>query len=156
MATLQSIFGAPVIPMDSIADLEKAAPNLMVYAIPAILIFTLLEYGISHFSEHKSYENKETIGSVLIGLGNLAVNLLMKMVLLYAAIWIYNLLPWRINLNWWTLPICFVAYDFCSYWSHRISHFNRFFWATHVVHHSAEHYNLTVAFRQSWVQHFKT
>ncbi|MGV3547797.1 MAG: DUF4833 domain-containing protein, partial [Pedobacter sp.] len=36
-----------------------------------------------------------------------------------------------------------------------MSHFNRFFWASHVVHHSAEHYNLTVAFRQSWVQHVK-
>ena len=156
MATLQFIFGASPIPLDSIADLEKAAPNLMVYALPAVLLFTLIEYGVSYFSDHKSYEKRETFGSVMIGLGNLAVNLLMKMVLLYAAVWIYNLLPWRVELNWWTLIACFVAYDCCSYWSHRISHFNRFFWATHVVHHSAEHYNLTVAFRQSWVQHFKT
>jgi sterol desaturase/sphingolipid hydroxylase (fatty acid hydroxylase superfamily) len=156
MATLQSIFAASPIPLDSIADLEEAAPNLMVYALPAVLFFTLIEFSVSYFSEHKSYENKETLGSVLVGLGNLAVNLLMKTVLFFGAVWIYNMLPWRMELNWWTLIACFVIYDCCSYWSHRISHFNRFFWATHVVHHSAEHYNLTVAFRQSWVQHFKT
>jgi sterol desaturase/sphingolipid hydroxylase (fatty acid hydroxylase superfamily) len=50
---------------------------------------------------------------------------------------------------------CLLVNDFCSYWAHRISHFNRFFWATHVVHHTAENYNLTVSFRLSWVQHFK-
>lgn len=153
---LNSIFGAVRISFDDIHQLQKSAPNLLVYAMPAIFFFTTLEYGLSHFSKHKSYEHKETIGSLFVGIGNLVVNLLMKAVLFYAAVWMYNLLPWRMQLNWWTLIPCFMIYDCCSYWSHRISHFNRFFWATHVVHHSAEHYNLTVAFRQSWVQHFKT
>lgn len=151
-----SVFGAVRIPADQIHQLEKSAPNLMVYALPVVFAFTLLEGFLSHISEHKTYEKKETIGSLFIGLGNLAVNLLMKMVLLFGALWIYNALPWRMELSWWMLAPCFILYDCCSYWSHRISHFNRFFWATHVVHHSAEHYNLTVAFRQSWVQHFKT
>lgn len=163
MASLQSfwqnfisIFGAARIPVNDIHQLEKSAPDLLIYALPFVFFCTALECGFSHFAEHKSYEKKETIGSLFIGLGNLVVNLLMKAILLYGAVWIYNMLPWRMNLNWWTLIPCFIFYDCCSYWSHRISHFNRFFWATHVVHHSAEHYNLTVAFRQSWVQHFKT
>lgn len=150
-----SIFGAQEIPAGQIHHLERNAPNLMVYALPVVLVFALLEGLLSHFGEHKTHESRETFGSVLIGAGNLAVNMLLKVALMYGALWIYNALPWRMELNWWTLPICFVAYDCCSYWSHRISHFNRFFWATHVVHHSAEHYNLTVAFRQSWVQHLK-
>lgn len=153
---LNSLFGAVRINIDDIHQLQKDAPNILVYALPAIVLFTLLEYLLSHFSKHKSYEHKETVASLMIGIGNLVVNLLMKAVLLYAAVWIYNLLPWRMQMNWWTLIPCFIVYDCCSYWSHRISHFNRFFWATHVVHHSADHYNLTVAFRQSWVQHFKT
>lgn len=151
-----SMFGALTMPMDQVQFLEKSAPNLMVYALPVVLVCTVLEAFVSHFGERHHYERKETIGSLLIGIGNLAVNLMMKVTLLYGALWIYNALPWRMELNWWTLGVCFVAYDCCSYWSHRISHFNRFFWATHVVHHSAEHYNLTVAFRQSWVQHLKT
>src|SRR5690606_35411037 len=66
-----------------------------------------------------------------------------------------DLVPWRMEFNWWTIIPCLLVYDFCSYIAHYVSHFNRFFWATHVVHHSADHYNLTVSFRLSWVQHFK-
>jgi len=33
---------------------------------------------------------------------------------------------------------------------HRISHENRFFWASHVVHHSSKRYNLSTALRQTW------
>lgn len=152
---LSGLFGAAEINLADINLMQAKAPDLMLYALPAVFFFTVIEFLISHFGEHKTYENKETIGSLFIGLGNLTVNLLMKAVLIYVAIWLYNLLPWRMFLNWYTLIPCFIVYDFCSYWSHRISHYNRFFWATHVVHHSAEYYNLTVAFRQSWVQHFK-
>ena len=154
--TIAAVFGADQIELAAVYQLQQQAPNLMVYTLPAVFLITILEFAGSYFSEHKTYEKKETMGSLLIGIGNLAVNLLMKGLLITAAIWIYNLLPWRMHLNWYTLIFCFLAYDFCSYWSHRISHYNRFFWATHVVHHSADHYNLTVAFRQSWVQHFKT
>lgn len=151
-----AIFGAKQVALADVYQLQKDAPNLLIYTLPLVFIFTLVEFVAAYYGEHKTYERKETIGSLLIGLGNLMVNLFMKTALICTAIWIYNLLPWRMELNWWTLIVCFICYDFCSYWSHRISHYNRFFWATHVVHHSAEHYNLTVAFRQSWVQHFKT
>lgn len=154
--SLSTLYGADKIDLTTVYQLQNDAPNLVAYTLPFVFLFTIIEFLVSRFGEHKSYENKETIGSLLVGLGNLTVNLLMKTVLIYGAIWIYNLLPWRMELNWWTLVPCFIIYDCCSYWSHRISHYNRFFWATHVVHHSAEHYNLTVAFRQSWVQHFKT
>ena len=36
------------------------------------------------------------------------------------------------------------------YWYHRFSHRVNFAWATHVVHHQSEEYNLIVALRQSW------
>lgn len=151
-----NLFGAEKVALADVYHLQSNAPNLLAYTLPAVFFFTLLEFIVARFGEHHTYEKKETQGSLLIGLGNLAVNLLLKTALIGGAIWIYNLLPWRMQMNWWTLIPCFIIYDFCSYWSHRISHYCRFFWATHVVHHSAEHYNLTVAFRQSWVQHFKT
>jgi sterol desaturase/sphingolipid hydroxylase (fatty acid hydroxylase superfamily) len=37
------------------------------------------------------------------------------------------------------------------YWFHRVSHECRVFWASHVVHHSSQHYNLSTALRQTWV-----
>lgn len=47
----------------------------------------------------------------------------------------------------WT--VAFVLVDFAYYWSHRLSHEVHILWAGHVVHHSSEEYNLTVALRQS-------
>lgn len=35
------------------------------------------------------------------------------------------------------------------YWLHRVDHYCRLFWATHVTHHSSPKFNLTVGFRSS-------
>ena len=101
------------------------------------------------------YDKKDTIGSIAVGVGNVIINFLLKLTFFYIIIVIYNLLPWRIDLAWWTLLPCYIIFDFCSYWAHRVSHVQRFWWATHVVHHSSEQYNLTVSFRLSWVQNLK-
>nr|WP_198342299.1 sterol desaturase family protein [Pedobacter psychrophilus] len=135
MIKLLFLFGADKISYDQITHLEKSAPNLIIYAIPIMGILTLLEIYFSHKKEKNNYPLKETLGSTFVGLGNVALGLLVKIGLLYAAIWIYNLVPWRMELNWWMLIPCYLLFDLCSYWSHRISHENRFFWATHIVHH---------------------
>lgn len=149
------LFGADKIPYSDITDIEKASSDLIVYAIPFLAFFTFLEAWYCWKHEKKAYNTKEAFGSLFVGLGNVGLNLAIKIGLIYAVVVIYNLVPWRMQFNWWTMIPCLLVYDFCSYWAHRISHFNRFFWATHVVHHTAEHYNLTVSFRLSWVQHFK-
>ena len=43
----------------------------------------------------------------------------------------------------------FLLVDLAYYWEHRQSHLVNVLWAGHVVHHSSEEYNLTVALRQS-------
>lgn len=119
------------------------------------MVCVLLEMYLS-YRLHRGYYNwRETLGSLWIGLGNLAISGLIKVALFYGAILIYNAIPWRLPLNWWWLLPCYVLFDFCSYWAHRISHGQRFWWATHVAHHSGIHYNLSVSFRLSWVQYLK-
>lgn len=152
---LLSLFGADKIPMDLIDQVEKQAPNIIVWAVPFMIFFSALEMLISYLQDRKYYEKKETIGSILVGVGNLLVSAGMKVILLYLVVWLYNILPWRMELQWWTFIPCYIIFDFCSYWAHRISHEQRFWWATHVAHHSGEYYNLTVSFRLSWVQHIK-
>jgi sterol desaturase/sphingolipid hydroxylase (fatty acid hydroxylase superfamily) len=49
----------------------------------------------------------------------------------------------------WVWVLAFVLYDFCYYWSHRFGHERNVFWASHVVHHQSEDYNLTTALRQT-------
>ena len=46
--------------------------------------------------------------------------------------------------------LLFFAEDFTYYVFHRTSHECRFFWASHVVHHSSQRYNLGTALRQTW------
>jgi sterol desaturase/sphingolipid hydroxylase (fatty acid hydroxylase superfamily) len=151
----ERFFGTEPIPYSRITHIEDASSDLIVYAIPFLAFFTFLEVWYCWKHEKNSYNTKEAFGSLFVGLGNVGLSLLVKIGLIYAAVFVYNLVPWRMAFNWWTLVPCLLIYDLCSYWAHRISHFNRFFWATHVVHHTAEHYNLTVSFRLSWVQHFK-
>jgi sterol desaturase/sphingolipid hydroxylase (fatty acid hydroxylase superfamily) len=151
----ESLFGAPPIPLEQLWTIEQGAPNLILWAVPAMVLLTAAEMVVSHIQEKPYYEKWETLGSVLVGLGSLVVNLAIKLGMLYGVVWIYNQLPWRMALNWWTLLPCYVIYDFFSYWAHRVSHGQRFWWATHVVHHSGERYNLSVSFRLSWIQNLK-
>jgi sterol desaturase/sphingolipid hydroxylase (fatty acid hydroxylase superfamily) len=65
---------------------------------------------------------------------------------------IYELTPLRLDPgDWWVWVLLFFADDLSYYWFHRVSHESRAFWASHVVHHSSRHYNLSTALRQTWV-----
>lgn len=152
---MNPLFQAPKISLDLIHEIERDAPNIIVWAAPVMFFFVLLEWYISYKQNHNLYDKKETIGSTLVGIGNVIINLILKAAMFTFVVWVYNMLPWRMYLNWWTFIPCYIIFDFCSYWSHRISHQQRFWWATHVVHHTAENYNLTISFRLSWVQHLK-
>ncbi len=152
---LDSLFGAEKISFDSAVMLGESAPNIIIWAAPVMFFFVLLEYIISRFQHKEYYEKKETMGSIMVGIGNVIIGAALKLALFYGMIWVYNLIPWRMELNWWTFLPCYVLFDLCSYWAHRVSHHQRFWWATHVAHHSGEHYNLTVSFRLSWVQYIK-
>ncbi len=155
LLSIGDIFGAPPISLSLIGEIEKDAPDIIVWAAPVMFFFVLLEWFISYKQNKQLYEKKETWGSILVGIGNVIINVALKLAMFTFVIWVYNQLPWRMTLNWWTFIPCYIIFDLCSYWSHRISHMQRFWWATHVVHHSAENYNLTVSFRLSWVQHLK-
>lgn len=150
-----TVFGADKISWNQMEKVKDSAPEIIVWAAPVMFLFVLLEYFISYRQNKGYYSKKETIGSIIVGIGNVLISTWIKVLLFTSAIWIYNLVPWRMELNWWTFIPCYILFDFCSYWAHRISHGQRFWWATHVTHHSGEHYNLTVSFRLSWVQYFK-
>jgi sterol desaturase/sphingolipid hydroxylase (fatty acid hydroxylase superfamily) len=52
---------------------------------------------------------------------------------------------------WWEWVALIVAEDLCFYVFHRASHRIRLLWASHVTHHSSQQFNLSVAFRQTWL-----
>jgi sterol desaturase/sphingolipid hydroxylase (fatty acid hydroxylase superfamily) len=101
------------------------------------------------------YQKKDLLASIGIGLGNLAVNAVMKFVLFAIVLYFYDLSRWYFPVKWWSFALCIIWIDFWRYWAHRIAHEQRFWWCTHVTHHSSELYNFSVSFRLSWVEHIK-
>lgn len=122
---------------------------------PFMFFFVALEYYLSHKKKLKLYSIKDSLASTCIGLVNVLLNGLMKVGVFYVFLFFYNFSPLKIPIAWWSFILCFLALDFCRYWAHRIAHEQRFWWSTHVVHHSSEYYNFSVSFRLSWTQNLK-
>lgn len=130
-------------------------PPIVLYAAPLIFALVALEWGISRKEHAALYNSKDFWASLLIGIGSLGSSAVTKVGLFALLLGVYNRMPWHIPATAWSVGLCLIVFDFCSYWAHRIAHEQRFWWATHVTHHSAESFNLAVSFRQSWVQQLK-
>jgi sterol desaturase/sphingolipid hydroxylase (fatty acid hydroxylase superfamily) len=133
--------------------------DLIHNAIPVFVLLLVFEAITYHLARHDhdhdrgeiGYELHDTRTSLLMGLGNVAVNLVWKGLVVVAYAAIFQLTPLRMDPgNWWTWALLFFADDLAYYAYHRAGHRIRLFWASHVVHHSSEHYNLSTALRQTW------
>ena len=135
-------------------------PNIILYAIPFFVLAMALElYVVSkeQFKKVKGYELKDALASISMGLGNVILGFLSKALVLLVFFWIYeNFRIFEIPIAWWSFVLLFFADDFSYYWFHRISHECRIFCASHVIHHSSQHYNLSTALRQTWSGGFYT
>ena len=125
--------------------------NFVPYAIPIFLLMIVMELGWGLLKGNNTYRVNDSINSLSMGL----LSTVMKFVflnigaLIFAkisqehAIWAFDIQ----SLSHWLLAI--LLYDFLYYWFHRINHERQFFWASHVVHHQSEDYNLSTALRQT-------
>jgi sterol desaturase/sphingolipid hydroxylase (fatty acid hydroxylase superfamily) len=129
--------------------------EVLYYAIPFFVLLLVVE-GVSfrHIQDGDlvGFERRDTQTSLTMGLGNVVINVVWKLAVLAVYAGLYELTPLRLDahnpLTWVAL---FFLDDLAYYWFHRVSHENRVFWASHVVHHSSQHYNLSTALRQTWV-----
>ena len=130
-------------------------PPIIIYAIPFFVFAMLLEFVVSSNKNMKSYTAKDAFSSIAMGLGNVFISFLSKLFVFAALYYVYESFRiFTIPITWWSFVILFFLDDFSYYWFHRTSHENRFFWASHVVHHSSRHYNLSTALRQTWTGGF--
>lgn len=133
----------------------SSAPDIILYAAPVLIALALLEFYFSWKQKKELYEKKDFFASLSIGIISVIQNLFIKTLLFGSVIWVYNIVPWSIPVNWATSILCFVVLDFFRYWAHRYGHETSIFWATHVTHHNSEKYNLSTSFRLSWTQQIK-
>ena len=130
-------------------------PNLILWATPVIFLLVILEWGLSIYYNKDAYDKKDFFAALTIGLVSAGINALIKVFIFGIVLFFYNLVPWKIPPTWWSFLLCFIAIDFARYWAHRISHEQRFWWATHVTHHNSRKYNFSVSFRTGWTQPIK-
>lgn len=130
-------------------------PNLIHYAIPFFVLTVIIEIIATVRLKMKDYEYKDAGTSIAMGLGNVFIGLFSKAMVFSAFLLIYtNFRLFTIPFTWWAWVLIFFADDLAYYWFHRVSHTTRFFWASHVVHHSSQKYNLSTALRQTWTGSF--
>ncbi|TIC84812.1 sterol desaturase family protein [Nocardioides sp. GY 10113] len=130
-----------------------ALPDVVMWSIPGFILLILVEvvsYRFHGDDDELGYEPRDTSTSLAMGLGSIAFDIMWKIPILAIYVLVYELTPLRIELTWWTFPLLLLAQDFFYYWSHRGHHVIRILWASHVVHHSSQRFNLSTALRQTW------
>ena len=132
--------------MNPIPDL----PNPVDYAVPAFVVLILAEMIWAKRRNPSAYEPKDTLTSLGFGLGSTVVGTIGLLAVFPLSMWLYQNRTFDVPWAWWAFGLCFVLDDLAYYVSHRASHRIRWFWASHVNHHSSQHYNLSTALRQSW------
>ena len=131
-------------------------PDLIQFAIPAFLLLLTVEVVCDAFMRRDLYEIKDTAASLTMGIGNVLVGVATKAIAFAAFTAVHRFALFKIGYQWWAWLLLFAGDDFTYYWFHRTSHQCRLFWASHVVHHSSQRYNLGTALRQTWTGGFMT
>lgn len=124
-------------------------------AIPFYIIALLIELvAIRYWRRKGDFETRDTLTSLLMGVGSVAAGTLLGFASFGALMWVWQFRLLDIGIHWWVFIAAFVLDDLRYYWSHRIMHRMRWGWASHVNHHSSQHFNLSTALRQSWTGEF--
>lgn len=127
--------------------------DIIYYAIPVFVVSLVAEIlYFRYLKKHEHhYNTRDTVSSLSMGIGNVITGLVSKAVVFGALVLVYQVRIFEMNRGaWWYWLAIFFADDFSYYWFHRTSHMVRYFWASHVVHHSSQYYNLGTALRQTW------
>lgn len=137
----------PEIP--AILSLSQPAGGFLVVALIFVAIELLYLKLAAH--DHDNHDVKETAASVGVALGNITIRLLTSGLSAVPFFLVYQYRLFDISLaTAWSWLALFIGTEFFYYWFHRASHRIRWLWATHAVHHSAEHFNLSAAVRLGW------
>lgn len=130
--------------------------NLILYAIPFFMSLMVVEILLARKRGKPIYRFHDAVTSLNIGFISETIRSLAKLM----SIAVYALLVDQVAAFTWDTRnpavwvLAFFLYDFFYYWAHRSGHEVNLLWASHVVHHSSEDFNLATAFRQSWTNQF--
>ena len=125
--------------------------NLIAYVVPVFTLMILCEFIYGYLKKKNNYRLNDTVTSIGLGLMSRYPALLGLGVqgLVYAFISNQFNLGLLASYDPYVWVIAFILYDLSYYWLHRSHHQIKVLWASHVVHHHGEEYNLSTALRQT-------
>jgi sterol desaturase/sphingolipid hydroxylase (fatty acid hydroxylase superfamily) len=140
------------------------APNIVLPAafLAVTVVFIAAEYLAAYLARHdhadhgggeasRHHDLGETAASFGVAVGDLVVRVITSGLAAIPFFWLYERRLFEIPLDTVAAVVAlFLGVEFCYYWFHRASHRVRWLWATHAVHHSATHFNLSAAIRLGW------
>ncbi|MGB0507951.1 MAG: sterol desaturase family protein [Pikeienuella sp.] len=132
-------------------NLEAVFPDVVQLAVPLFIVALLAEIVAIRFFRAKGvFETRDTLTSLAMGAGNVAIGLALGFMTYGFYTWVWQFRLTDFGHGWMAIVICFILDDLRYYAFHRIAHRCRWVWASHVNHHSSQHYNLSTALRQTW------
>ena len=124
--------------------------TLILLSIPFFVVSMLVEAWAGRHGRRVLYTQRDTQASLTMGVGNVLINAAIGGMVLWSFDAVHRVALFDFGFGWTAFVACFLAEDLAYYWFHRVSHERRWFWASHVVHHSSQRYNLSTALRQTW------
>ena len=125
--------------------------DYVAYAVPFFLLLILTELAYGLYFKKNNYRISDTLTSLSLGsISQYAPILKLGFQgAVFAFISDYFSIPLLSSSSWAVWILAFILYDLCYYWFHRMHHEIKVFWASHVVHHHGEEFNLSTALRQT-------
>jgi alkylglycerol monooxygenase len=130
--------------------LDTTYSKAVSWAVPVFVALILLELLFDRIKRTRYYHLADALNSLSCGIVSTGMRVFFGFLSIFIYEWVLrHLAPVRLPANrWGTWAFAFVFYDLCYYWNHRCGHTVGLFWASHVVHHQSEEFNLTTALRQ--------
>ena len=130
-------------------------PDVVNMAVPFFIAAILIELTwIVMKGRGGRYKTRDAVTSLIMGAGSVASGILLGFIGWGFFMLLWEMTPLDLGTSLWVFLVCFVLDDLRYYWVHRFGHRIRWVWASHVNHHSSQHYNLTTALRQTWTGTF--
>jgi sterol desaturase/sphingolipid hydroxylase (fatty acid hydroxylase superfamily) len=128
--------------------------DYIVLAIPAFFVLIGVELVVARAQRRSVYRVSDSLADLGCGVIEQLFAVFLKAALFAGYLLVYERarlfeIPADAPIVW---VLGLLGVDFFYYWFHRSSHEVGALWAAHVVHHSSEEYNLSVALRQSSFQ----
>ena len=123
----------------------------VLFGLPVLLAPILIDLGVGALRRKPVYRLSDLLTNLTLSL----LTVLASVGIAGATLWLYAFAHQRFGLlpletgSAWTWVLAFLAYDVLYYWTHRAHHRVAWLWAIHVVHHSGEDMNFSLAVRQS-------